>query len=205
MTKLVIETFLPCVEIFLVAFEAKRYKLIKTHAERYAITARDEGFYKLCCWFTCLRDVIDVGLYVAASLAEGKINTVYTPPVAIKSSGSSKRPSNVEFTSMFTLDEENSPSTKFLKQPKKADSFSKRFDELVELPEDIPEEVFDDRVPVESYKRPVEHVSSPYQKVNIVVNDALLRFPAKCLDIISDMIDNIEIAIWDASVEEFAT
>ena len=202
---------MPCVEIFLVAFEAKRYKLIKTHAERYAITARDEGFYKLCCWFTVLRDVIDVGLYVAASLAEGKINTIYTPPVAIKaasSSGSSKRPSNIDFT---TTELDGSPSNKFIRNYKKNDSYdnnnySAKFDEIVDFAEDIPEEVFDDRIPVVSnIKKPAEPISSPFQKVNFVVNDSLLRFPAKCLDIISDMIDNIEIAIWDASVEEFAS
>ena len=88
LTKFVVETFLPVIDIFLLSLEMKAYRVIRIQAEKYALKAREEGFYKLCCWFTVLRDLVDIGLFISDSIAQGKEDGKFSPGVTIKAHAS---------------------------------------------------------------------------------------------------------------------
>jgi hypothetical protein len=66
LTKFVVETFKPAINILLNCMIERRYSVIKAQAENFARVAQQEGFYKLCCFFTIVRDVVDLLLFVYA-------------------------------------------------------------------------------------------------------------------------------------------
>ena len=264
MTKFVVDTFLPVIDLFLLAIQIKPYKVIIIEAQQCSLKARIEGFYKLCCWFTVLRDVVDVALFVADAISKGNEDASYAPLTTIKAAAShddSKR-SSLSVTESSSGSGKASPEhhrkhrfSDPVFRTQTGTSYKSEHEPIAEnepvmpahhlsTPNEIMEfqEFSDDELTPRLVKQTSERInadgaveilttySSSVKRNNVVDNDEdddglgdlfpsvatsiknitpikspeTANLPPKCVDILSDMIDNIEIAIWDAAVEDFS-
>ena len=230
-----VETFKPSINIFLNCLSERRYTVIKEQAESFAMTAQNDGCYKLACWYDILRDIVDLMIFVYTPANDVPGSKVYSntssqidlfSPKSTKGQWISPNAANPRSPVSGTAPSypgyvpHTGSGEGGLSSPKSPSHHHSVIPEPLAfsgLSDDDSPEHADQVQPFEPVDSPEAVVPLPvkYSVVNeihmlknrppVSISSQILnpiRLSEKAADIISNMVDALEIAIWDAAVEE---